>query len=193
MSQGLRHGKITLEYSLMRAYLVDWIRSFRTQQPKGLKAISDLAIQTHRWIKLICDPEPTLAAQPSSFRATEDDNAFSILVDTEIKNLEAIKQYGRYHVDAALTSLGGEGIQSAEGLPEIFERFAATPDVEGAKQWITEAVPFMVKEMASKDQGIEQHIGKLIEMLRKVQASLSQEDTEDDEEEEEEEEEEIVD
>ena len=164
LSRGLVAGQVTLEYGCMRVYIIDWIRSLRQGQVRD-NTIGEIARSTQEFARLACQnpPKPPLSIS---------DDDFVAFLDTTVANLRALVQYGRQYMDAATESLGEDA--SGESLPEIFEKLAVTPDIEGAQQWMREACRYLVREMAYRDEGVIKYLEDLITGLGRLQKSLTE-------------------
>lgn len=126
LSRGLLWGGITLDYALIRPYIVDWVRHRRVCSNDD-DTLGQLAAETLHFTRMGY-------GGASSVPLPVQDNDFIAFVDTTIENLRALETYGYEYIDAVTGSLGED--YTGRGLPEIFEGYAATPDIEGAQQWI---------------------------------------------------------
>lgn len=164
MSQGLRAGGVTLEYGLIRVYIVAWMDRVHTADMEGKKHLGKLAKECEKFAQLACGGatvSPTVQVK---------DNDLIAFLETTIENLRAIVSYTKEYTDAIRESIGEDF--SGESLADIFKRFSVTPDVEGASQWIREACNYILKELINRDEGAINYIRELIDSLVAFRANL---------------------
>ena len=166
ISKGLVQNKIVLEYSLIRPFVVTMINGIREHEKDKITDafVLTLAKKSHSWVHLACGensgPSPTVT-----------DNDFIMFLDATINNLEALQAYGSEYLNARISSLRGP--HSGLGLEQIAEKYADSPDIESAKEYLKEACRCLVMEMTHRDEGIVKHLAEQIQGLKTFRDSLA--------------------
>lgn len=142
---------------------MSWVLNIRSFN--GIPILGDVAKRAHKFARYCggADPTPHISVE---------DNDFLIFLDTTIENLQALASYSKDYIDAITVKLGQE--HSGQSLPDIFEQFALTPDVEGAQQWIREACHYLIIELVHRDEGVVTYLKDLIKSLEESRANLNE-------------------
>ncbi|KAH0544430.1 hypothetical protein FGG08_001457 [Glutinoglossum americanum] len=162
LANGLRQGKVTLEYRLIRGVLVDWKRRCQ-ERGAGFKDLAEAVLSTRKYVLLQIGE-----ILPSSKSIKSD--AVTAFVKCEADYLRSLTEYGKRFAEALKDSQGNQTV--ALDLPAIWANFKDKPDVDSARLYAINVHRYSVTQMMAKDQAIGQKLNGHVIFLDRFLESL---------------------
>ncbi|KAI9794755.1 MAG: hypothetical protein M1816_002883 [Peltula sp. TS41687] len=159
LKEALRLSGTTLEYRLIRAFVVEFIRRLR----EGASDLSETVVSTRSHVRLQIGGDLPETASISN-------NQFIAFISSLSKHIRELISYSKRHTDALKDYLGNQAV--GESLNAIWETFARSPDVDSALLWAIQSHRFDVTQMAGKDGDVQGKLESLANLLERLRAGM---------------------
>ncbi|KAI9764332.1 MAG: hypothetical protein M1839_005963 [Geoglossum umbratile] len=162
LANGLRQGKVTLEYRLIRGVLVDWKRRCQ-ERGNGFKDLAEAVLSTRKYVLL------QIGEIPPSSKSIKSD-AVIAFIKCEADYLRSLAEYSKRYAEALKDSQGNQTV--VLDLPAIWANFKDKPDVDSARLYAVGVHRYSVTQVMVKDQAIGQKLNGHVISLDRFLESL---------------------
>lgn len=173
VAKGVREAQVTVEYRLLRPFLVEIVREFRGT-PRTLFMIEQIGLM----VKKAIDHVRLQFRTSSAMAIMELKMDWRDLLETITVHLYQILDCGKSH--HKLNKGGIKECRTGLNMEEITQRFATTADMETEKMCMYEAFHAIMNEMEGRDRGVLGKLEAYLEQLKVIGKEIDAGPVEDD-------------
>lgn len=169
VNAGLVAGHVVLPYTHLRAFIVQYIHEIETDKfdPDDEEASSSAALRCSIHVS------HQLGSNPRFLDREAEVEGITLILDGQKKAMEHINTYISVAVDALKDSQGDSAIGTAPTLPQIWQKYGLSPDLDSAKMYALGVHRHNVQALRAILGPVETMLKENCEQLEKLRVGFS--------------------